>query len=681
VKVGENFNITFRDNIGVGNLEEGSPFQLGSYREQPIIPVVWSGPDYQGLSHLFVEGDWGGTGIAPRLGNGPNIVADLTRNKDDSFTNLRMIGSGFIDVMIIKGLNFKSTIGGTWFNGYDMNYGMKTYENSENNLTSSLNEFAYYGNDWFWTNQLTFDKVFGQHKIAAIAGYEAIKYGIYREVSASRAGYFSDAVDFRTLTNGANIASANSYNATPTTLVSILGKVDYSFMDKYLISATIRRDGSSRFGPDTRYGVFPSFSAGWRIGDEAFLDGLAWLTDLKIRGSYGTMGNQLAVDPVNQFFLYGGSADQTFYDLNGTGTSSLQGFRPVQLGNPDAKWETNITTNIGFEAALWNNKVSIVFDWYTKQTEDLLYNPELPGTAGNASPPYINIASMSNKGIDFELSYKNNWGDFGFNGSLVFTTINNEITKIAEGVNFFYSGGSRIGSFVRNEVGHAMSSFYGYQVEGLFQSDGEIDAAPAQDGAEPGFFRFANTITDTPADTMIDPGDRRFIGDPNPDFTYGLNLAFTYKNWDLSAFFLGSYGNDIFNWNKWWIDFWPSFQGQKSKDLLYNSWTPERTGASTPKASNHSTFSNNTQAVSYYIEDGSYLRLKNLQLGYTVPESILSKAKIKSLRLYVQGVNLLTFTKYSGMDPELGGADTDFGIDSGNYPTVRQFIFGLNLGL
>jgi outer membrane receptor protein involved in Fe transport len=209
--------------------------------------------------------------------------------------------------------------------------------------------------------------------------------------------------------------------------------------------------------------VFPSFSAGWRIGDEAFLDGLAWLTDLKIRGSYGTMGNQLAVAPINQFFLYGGSADQTFYDLNGTGTGSLQGFRPVQIGNPDAKWETNITTNIGFEAALWNNKVSIVFDWYTKQTEDLLYNPELPGTAGNASPPYINIASMSNKGIDFELSYKNNWGDFGFNGSLVFTTITNEITKIAEGVNSF-PGPAIPGSVLSRTSGHTVSSFYGYQL-------------------------------------------------------------------------------------------------------------------------------------------------------------------------------------------------------------------------
>jgi hypothetical protein len=288
---------------------------------------------------------------------------------------------------------------------------------------------------------------------------------------------------------------------------------------------------------------------------------------------------------------------------------------------------------------------------------------------------------MLNKGVDAELSYRNNWGDFGFNGSAVLTTYKNEITKIAEGIEFFDYGGSRIGSFSRNEVGHPMSSFYGYQVEGLFQSEQEVTDAPGQDGAEAGFFRFANLNNLDASNDTIDPDDRTYIGNPNPKFTYGFNLSFNYKNFDLSAFIYGSYGADIFNWNKWWIDFWPSFQGQKSQDLRYNSWTPENTGASTPKASNKSNFSTNTQSCSYYIEDGSFLRLKSLQIGYTLPESMLSKVKIKNLRLYVQGVNLFTITKYSGLDPELAGDDRAFGQDLGNYPLVKQFIFGLNLGL
>ncbi len=676
VKLGENLTMSYRENQGVANLGEGSPIQMGPYRAQSIVPYIITTP-IAGTAHNFVPGEWGGTGIAPRLGNNSNVVANQTRGKDNQNHNIRLIGSAYLDIMLIKGLNFRSTVGGTWNNGYGVNYTHATYENSENTATPSLNESAYWGSDWVWTNALTFDKVFGQHKILAVAGYEAVKYGIGRNVSGQRAGYFSDAVDYRTLNNGATTVAANSDVNTPTTLVSMFAKADYGFMDKYLISATVRRDGSSRFGEDNRYGVFPSFSAAWRIGDEAFLDGLAWVSDLKIRGSYGTMGNQLAVSPQNQFYLFGGDPGNSFYDITGAYTSSLQGFRAVRIGNPDAKWETNITTNIGFEAALWNNKLSMVFDWYTKETKDLLFNPEIPGTVGNADVPYVNIASMMNKGFDIELAYRNNWGDFGFNGSFVFTTYNNEITSLAKGVTFFDYGGSRIGAFSRNEVGHPMSSFYGYQVAGLFQSTQEVNDAARQDGAAPGFFRFANNNSDT----IIDPSDRQFIGDPNPKFTYGLNLAFTYKNFDLSAFIYGSYGNDIFNWNKWWIDFWPSFQGQKSQDLLYNSWTPDNTGASTPKASNISNFSTNTQSCSYYIEDGSFLRLKTLQLGYTLPESLLSKAKIKSLRFYVQGVNLFTLTKYSGLDPELGGDDRAFGQDLGNYPLVKQFIFGLNLGL
>jgi len=677
VKVGEHLTTSYISNLGVSNLDEGSPIQMGPYRAQPIAPVIWTQSGvFKGLSHDFIPGDWGGTGIAARLGNNSNAVADLTRNKDDNYWDIRMMGSAFVDVMILKGLNFRSTLGGNWFNGYDVDYAFATYENSENSLTPTLTERANFGGDWVWTNSLTIDKVFGQHKILAVAGYEAIKYGIGRDNTATKAGYFSDAVDFRTLTNGAKMQGMGSNLYTPTSLVSAFLKADYGFRDRYLLSATVRRDGSSRFGKDNRYGIFPSFSAAWRIGEEAFLDGVTWISDLKIRGSYGTMGNQLAVSPQNAFYLFGGDVSTSYYDLNGAGTSSLPGFRPVRIGNPDAKWETNASTDIGFEARLLNDKFGIVFDWYSKKTKDLLFPLELPGTAGAASQPYVNIASMLNTGIDMELSYKNSWGDFGFNGSVVFTTYNNEITKIAEGVDFFDFGGSRIGGFVRNMVGHPMSAFFGYKVEGLFQTAAEVDAYADQDGAEPGFLKFAN-IDDS--DNAITPTDRTFIGDPNPDFTYGLNLTLTYKNFDVTGFIYGSQGNDIFNWNRWWIDFWPSFQGQKSKALLYDSWTTTRTNGTVPKASNKSNFSTNTVACSYYMEDGSFLRLKNLQIGYTIPETILSKIKLKSLRVYLQGVNLFTMTKYSGLDPELGGDDRAFGTDSGNYPMVKQFLFGINL--
>ncbi len=676
VKIGENITMTYRKGNGVPNLQEASPIQLGSYRTQPIIPSIITQP-ITGISHNFVPGEYGGTGIAPRLGNGDNMLARLTRDQDDWNFDVRLLGSAFIDVKIIDGLNFRSTIGGTFRNRYFQNYTFATYESAENVATPNFREGAEYESDWVWTNTLTWQAKLGaDHSLLAVAGYEAVEYGIGRQVSGQRAGYFSDDVDFRTLNNGATIQNANSNANTQTTLASTFIRADYGFQDKYLVSATVRRDGSSRFGEDTRYGTFPSVSAAWRIGDEAFLSGSSLITELKIRGGYGTMGNQLAVNPQNQFFLYGGSASTSNYDLNGTGSSSLQGFRPTRIGNPNAKWETNVTTNIGIDAGLWDNKVEFIIDWYTKTTEDLLFNPELPGTAGAASQPFVNIASMKNTGVDMQLIYRNRWNDFGFEGNLTFTTYNNEIIKIADGVESFDQGGSRIGSFTRNEVGQALGSFYGYNVQGLFQNAGEVTGAAIQDGAEEGFFRFS----DTDGDGTITPEDRVFIGNPNPDFTYGLNLAFTYKNFDLTTFFYGSSGNDIFNWNLWWTDFWPSFQGQKSENLLNNSWTPSNTGASTPKASNLSNFSTNTQSVSYYIEDGSYMRMKNIQLGYNFSPATLGNSGINSLRIYLQGVNLLTSTNYTGLDPELGGSDGDSGVDRGNYPNIKQYIIGLSLG-
>lgn len=682
VTIGENLSLRFGTGHGVTNLGEGSPIQMGPYRSQSIVPNIITTP-IKGSSHDFVPGEYGGAGIAPRLGNASNAFADLERGKDNANHNVNLIGSTYIDVKLMEGLNFKTTLGGTWYNGYYANYTMKTYERPENVGTSSMNEGAYYGGHWTWSNQLNYSKTFGDHKISAVLGYESNYLNFGRGVEGVRADYFSDAVDYRTLSNGAKIQNATSYAITPRSLVSQFAKADYVFREKYILSATVRRDGSSVFSEDKRYGVFPSFAAGWRIGEESFLDGAEWINELKLRGSYGTMGNQLAVSPENAYYLYGGDPSTSFYDIAGAGTGSNQGFRPTRIGNPDAQWETNVTTDIGVEAQLFDSRIGIVFDWYSKQTEDLLFNPEMPGTAGAATVPFVNIASMSNKGVDIEVSYKDNFGDFGFNASAVLTSYDNEITKIAEGVEYFDWGGSRIGAYNRNMVGHPMSAFYGYEVLGLFQNANEVTSAPVQDGAEPGFFKYANIDETKNKDgkQVIDPKDRTFIGNPNPDFTYGLNLGVTYKDFDLTAFFYGSQGNEIFNNNKWWVDFWPSFQGQKSKDLLYDSWTPQNTGATVPKASNKSNFSTNTVSNSYYVEDGSFLRLKNLQLGYNVPAATLSKANISALKLYIQGVNLFTVTKYSGIDPEIGGEDRAFGVDAGNYPLVKQFIFGLNITL
>jgi len=679
VKVGENLTLAYRKGNGASNLGEGSSFQMALYRTQRIIPVVWHGPDFMGISHLFTEGDWGGTNIAGRLGNGSNAVASRTRGKDNYGLNFNIMGNAYVDVKILNGLNFRSTLGGGYGNWYGMSFGDKTYENIENSVIRSLNEYAGWNFNWIWTNQLTFDRTFGDHKIGVAAGYEAVLSGIGRSMSGSKTDYYSTDVSYRTLDNGASINAVGSSMNTPVALVSMFAKADYGFRNKYLFSATIRRDGSSKFGPDTRFGIFPAFSAAWRISDEPFLEGLSWLSDLKLRGSWGTMGNQLSLSTANQYYLYGGSASMTYYDIAGTMTSSVQGFRPTRIGNKDAKWETNVTTDVGFETSVLNDRINFVFDWYLKQTKDLLFQLDLPGTAGNASAPYVNIAEMENKGFDIELGYRDNFGDIGFNSNLTLTTVHNEITKIADNVEYFDQGGgtTRIGAAHRNMVGHAMSTFFGYKVIGLFQSQSDVDGSPTQDGAAPGFLKFE----DTDGDGAITTEDRQFLGSPIPDFTYGLNLSVSYKGVDLTGYIYGEQGKEILNMQKWWIDFWPSFQGVKSTRLLYESWTPTRTDTDVPKASNTSNFSTNTQVNSYYIEDGSFLRLKNLQLGYNIPSSVLNKINVKSLRVYVQAVNLFTLTKYSGLDPELGGDDRAFGSDTGGYPTVKEISFGLNLVL
>jgi TonB-linked SusC/RagA family outer membrane protein len=682
VTVGENLNVVYRtDNGTSANGSENTGVMMGVYRMPSIVPYKWDDGTWVGTTRTWEDGDWGGTGIAPRLGNANNYVSDQDREKDDRWQDTRIMGNVFVDVKIIEGLNFRTTFGGSFNNWYGTNWTGQTYEHTENTATDAYQEYSGTYAEWNWTNALTFNRQFGDHNILAVLGYESVKTGIGRDVSAARAGYFSNTLSYRTVSNGGTMTEAGSSYYTPRTLVSQFLRADYNFRSKYYLSGTVRRDGASVFGPDTRYGVFPSGSAGWRISEESFLAGASFISDLKIRGGYGTMGNQLPVSTGNQFYLFGGSTSTSNYDLNGTTNSSLQGYRPTRIGNPDAKWETNANANIGFDAVMFDRKLELVFDWYQKRNLDLLFDPELVGTAGSADRPYLNVGEMKNTGIDLQLIYRQIWSDFSFEANLTFTTYSNEIIKIADLVPYFDSGGSRIGAFNRNVEGQSMGEFYGYNVLGLFQTPGDVDAAATQDGAQPGYFQYEDVSgPDGVPDGEISPDDRMSIGNPNPNFTYGINLNFGYKGFDLTAFFYGMQGNDIFNYNKYWLDTWDSFQGQKGKDMLYNSWTPENPDATTPKVSNSSNFSTLTVSSSYFVEDGSYFRMKNLQLGYTFDRSILGNV-FSNLRLYVQATNLFTITGYSGLDPELASFnDTFMGVDEGNLPSNKQFIIGLNVG-
>lgn len=666
IRIGQNVQATYVTGRGITNQSEGNAISQ-SYRMQPIVPVY------------DIMGNFAGT-RAPATGNGSSPVADLMRASNNIDFNVRVLGNVFAEVDILKNLTFRSSFGGSFQNRYFHNFSFQTFERAENVGTSTFNEGASYSANWVWTNTLNYRKSFGKHNFTVLGGYESQRFDMFREVSGIRGGYFSFDPNFWTLNNGATVINANSFAVTPTNNVSQFGRIDYNYADKYYLTGTLRRDGSSRFAE--AFGVFPSLTAAWRISEESFFSGITFIDELKIRGGYGVLGNQFRLGALNQFTLFGGSPGSSNYDIGGTGNSAIQGFRPTQVGNRAARWERATTTNIGFDAGLFGNRLQIGFDYYVRKSDQLLFGIEQVATqVGGANVPSQNVGAISNRGIELQIGYRQNFAThWRFETNIAFTTINNRIDAITVGATEFFAGGTRFGNTTINRVGDPTSAFFGYKTLGLFQNAAEVATAPTQDGAAPGRFRFA----DLDGDGRITPFDRTIIGDPNPDFTLGLNLTLGYKGFDFTTFLFGSFGQEIFNYTKWWTDFWPSFQGAKSEDLLYNSWTPERPNATTPRAENVSNFSTNLESNSYYVEDGSFLRSRNMTLGYTLPAVAVRKIGLERLRVYLQGANLFTLTRYSGLDPELQAQNVAdaaaFGIDYGNYPVVRQFLMGINIG-
>ena len=610
LKIGENINFANRSGRYVPNLDGNSPILTGPYRSLSIIPVLITQP-VTGLIHNFQPGEFGGTGMAPTLGNATNVFADRTRDKNDNKNDQQLAGNVYTDVMIIKGLNWRTSFGGTQEKTDITDYNYATYENSENILTSTVAVTNNHFNSWVLSSYLTFERNFGKHGLSVLAGFEKLKTGFGKFESTTK-----------TVEKG-SLLSSTGFDINPVQIQSEFVNADYSFNNKYLLDISVRKDNSE---------VFPAISLGWILSKESFMKNAGWLNYLKLRASYGKIG-----------YIYAGN-------------------------------EFALTTNLGIDSRLFNNHFGFVFDWFNRDSRNLNTTFVVPGTPGSSSLD-LNSSLMKNSGIDASLNFNKSFGPFRLNADINISVYHNEIGR--GDYTFFDTGESRIGNLVRNQPGNPISSFFGYQVTGLFSDPSEIATAPSQQGAQPGLFRYA----DQNGDAIIDPKDRTFLGNPHPDFTTGFNLELSYKKIDISTLLYWSQGNEIYNYTKWWTDFWPSYAGQKSKLLLYNSWTASNKNTSIPMATNTSNFSTNTQSLSYYVEDGSYLRMKSLQLGYTFDGKILKKVKISSLRLYLQGVNLFTLTKYSGLDPEIGGQDTAFGIDNGNYPSVRQVIFGLQLGI
>lgn len=677
-RIGENLSYTVSQAPQIAALTEGSAIGM-SFRAHPIVPV------------RDVMGNFGGQS-GTGLGNAGNPVAIMERTRNNESEERNLFGNIFAEWDILDNLMVRTSFGGELYNWSSQSFQFPTYEEQENTTTNQLFTSQGNGYNWTWTNTARWTESFDQHNIELLLGTEAYR-NAGEQRSANVTGFFSFNPDFVSLSTGTGTPVISGFKFEDT-LLSFFGRADYIFDDRYILGLTLRRDGSSRFLED-RWGWFPAVSAGWRISNEEFMSGIDWIDDLRIIGGYGIMGNQDNVDPANAFTLFTGNQATSFYAIDGSNTSVQEGFQQSRIGNPGAQWERNVTANLGFDGSFFNDRLQAQVEYYWKDVQDLLFNPTLIGTAGTAAAPFVNIASMKNRGLDMTIS---NFGqitnDIQYNVTLTFTSYTNEIARITDDINFFAQESRRWpgNQFVRNQVGQPVSSYFGYVVDGFWQSEDEIAQANAgapsgtyQTDAGVGRFRYR----DVTGDGEITPDDRTFIGNPNPDFTYGIDMGFNYRDFDLSMFWYGSQGNDIWNQVKYWTDFYPSFAGAKSTRAAYDSWRPDNTNPTAPIQENESTFSTDGVPNSYYVEDGSYLRLRTIQLGYTLPVDITDRIGVRNLRVYVQGNNLLTFTGYSGPDPEIGfftgggegGGPTNFGIDEGQYPTPKQFLFGLSFGL
>ncbi|PCJ92276.1 MAG: SusC/RagA family protein [Flavobacteriaceae bacterium] len=673
LKFGQNFQTTYRrtnaifgGSGGVDSADDESEV-LSAYRMPTILPVFDEFGSYASTR-------------ASGFNNGRNPVRRLVQNQgQDEGYSIGGFGNFYMELNPIEGLVLRSSIGGQYQNSHFVNYDFRYLGDSEPQASNNFGEGSSYGFQWTFTNTATYEKQFGDHKITALAGIEALNTGAGRSINGNGINPFSTDLDFQNLNNvqSPNVGSSQFKGVN---FFSTFGQLKYNFKEKYYLSAIVRRDGASRFGGNNRYGVFPAFSGAWRIIDEDFMANVDWISDLKFRAGWGEMGNSENVNPNNQYSLFASSRSNTFYPIAGQASGVSEGFAQSRIGNPDAKWETSTSTNIGFDASFLNDKLEIQFDWWDKDTEDLLFQVPLAGVTGNfASAPSVNVGSMNNHGIDIQIINRGNLTeDLTYTVTWNSSFLNNEITGLAEGIDFFEVGGARGINPVRNAVGQSISSFFGYNVLGYFNSQAEVDSSPAQDGKGLGRFRYE----DVNGDGAITPDDRTFIGSAVPDYTSGVILNLGYKNFEFETYWYASFGNEVFNQSKWYTDFFGSFEGAAKGERAKQSWTPELgNNASAPIWESASNLSTNGTANSWYVESGNYVRLQRLSFSYNFDSALVDKWGLSKFKIGLAANNIWTMTKYSGLDPGVSGPDTNFGVDIGNFPVTPSYLISLELGL
>ena len=604
-----------------------------------------------------------------------NPLGRLERNKDNRYTYWRAFGDVFLNLALFKGFNLRTTAGIDYAQKQQRIFTMPIPNGNVANPENAVEAKQEHWTKWMWNAIATYNMEVGKHRADYMLGVETNRQD---DVWFSGKRYDFETLNTDYMWPDAGTGVEKAYGSgSGFSLLSFFGKVNYTYADKYMASVTIRRDGSSRFGKNNKYGTFPSVSVGWRITQEDFMKSTnSWLDDLKLRASWGQTGNQ-EISNTARYTLYqavygdanfGGNSFGTSYDIVGTnGGQILQsGFKRAQIGNDDIKWEATTQTNVGFDFSLLGNSIYGCFDYFNKKTEDILLYMAGIAAMGEGSSMWINAGEMKNNGFEFNLGYRNDIGDFSYDITANVGTYRNEITKLPETV---AANGDFGGNGVKSVIGHPMGAQVGYVFDGIFKSQEEVDNHAVQQGAGVGRMRFK----DLNRDGMITEIDQDWIYSPVPDFTYGMNIYLQYKNWDLTMFWQGVQGVDIISDLKKETDLWAGVnvanlnKGQR----LLDAWSPSNPGSNIPALSTYNN-NNETRVSSYYVENGSYLKLRNLQIGYNLPKELANKLLMERLRFYLSAQNLLSIKSgdFTGVDPE----NANFG-----YPIPVNVTFGLNL--
>ncbi|WCT11428.1 TonB-dependent receptor [Mucilaginibacter jinjuensis] len=679
--VGESFTYTYTNSQGSFNTnsEFGGPLS-SSLNLDPITPVLQTNQSIAAGYNQYAVKNGAGIpyGISPYVGNeitNPMAYAQTIQGNYNWSHNL--LGNAFVEIEPIKGLKIKTQINGKQAFFGSESYTPLYYLNSNNSNTTNQSEYRGSNRNltWNWDNTATYSKTIGLHNFSVLVGTSAQEQsevglgGTYNNIPATS----YDQASFNFSLPAANRV-ASGYENQPYHTASTFGRVTYDYDERYLFTGIIRRDGSSKFGSNNIYGTFPGAEVGWVVTRESFFPKDTFVDFLKLRGSYGSVGNEQSLGTFQYTSIVGSGHNYVFgQDQLGIGYSTSS------PSNPDLRWESVHTTDIGLDAVLAHN-LNVTIDVYRKLTKGMLEAVPVPGYTGYTASPTANVGNLENKGIELELNYKNNVGAFNYNVGGNISYNKNNVSYL--GTIPFYDNGNFQGSaypLQRTIVGQPVNSFYGFNELGTFKSQAEINAythngTMIQPNAKPGDFKWE----DINGDGKIDNNDRKFLGSPLPTWTYGVNFNADYKGFDIKIFGQGVWGNKI-------------FQAYRRLDLptanyeiaALNAWSPANPSSNYPRLSDSDPNGNLKNPSNFYLQSGAYFRIKTAQIGYNLPKAWLTKADIKRVRVYLSSNNLVTITGYKGFDPEVGDVNGNgiFGVDRGIYPQSRSFLVGLDITL